>query len=127
MRHAIEDSEERELLTRAAPLAADLDFGINYFEPKQYRDLVYFFHQGKAISEALDSGEFTVERFIRVVRVREGSLLTLSELSRITGVPRRTLVDMAARSRFPAKWIGNKKLYNINDITKYLADHREGT
>ncbi len=127
MRHAVEDWEERELQKRAAPLAAGLDFGINYFEPKQYNDLVYFFLEGKAINEALECGQFSVEKYVKVARVREGCLLTISELARITNVPQRTLWDLAAKARLPFRRIGNKKLYNINNITAILADRRDGT
>ena len=124
MRHGLEDAEEKELMDRAAPLAASLTPGINYFEPKPYRDLVYFFLEGTATDAALESGKFTVARFVRIVRVREGSLVTLSELARITGIPRVTLWDLADRCRFPFKRVGNKKLFNIHDIRTYLSDRR---
>ncbi len=126
MRHAVEDAEQRELMKRAAPLAAELTYGINYFEPKQYRDLVYFLLEGKRAEEALDRGDFTVERFVRIVRVRDGQLMTVSELSRITKVPQKSLWRWVTKANLPHRSVGNKKLYNLKDIENILVTHREG-
>lgn len=127
MRHRLEDMEQKELLKRAAPLAASLDYGINYFEPKPYRDLAYFFLEGAKVDDALEAGTFTVERFYKIVRTREGSMMTVSELARVTGVPQKTLWRWVTNSDIPYRSIGNKKLYNIKDIESLLVTNRSGT
>jgi excisionase family DNA binding protein len=115
-RHGLEDADEKELLVRAAPLAAALTLGINYLPPKQFRDLAYFMLEGPAAFDAMELGQFIVQRLIRVVRVREGSLLTISELARIVKVNKSTLWRLVKRERLPFRQLGNKKLYNIEDI-----------
>lgn len=120
MRHATEDADEKALLDKAAPLAAKLRGGINYFEPQEFRDLACFFLEGRARRDALDEGTFSVMRKIQIVRVRVGNLLTVSELSRAIGIAQQTLWRWVSKSNLPFRTIGNKKLYNINDVQQHL-------
>lgn len=120
MRHAVQDADERKLLRRAAPLAAKLQSGKNYFEPKDFLDLVYFYLDGLAKDEAIACGTFNVQRRVEIVRAQVGNLMTLSELSRKTGVSQSNLWRWVSKANLPFKSIGNKKLYNLNEIEQLL-------
>lgn len=124
MRYAQEDVAEKELVSRALPLAAKLELGKNYFEPWEYRELVHLFLEGRARRDALSTGTFKVMKKVVLTRVREGELLTLSELSKVVGVPQQTLWRWVSSSDLPFRQIGNKKLYNLNEIKQLLLTYR---
>jgi len=123
-RHSVEDFDLKKLERRAEPLVLLIKPGRNWFMPRQFMDLCLYLLNEQQIAYALDSGRFVMggAEVIRTKHVDEARLITLGALSKLTGVPRRTLVDLAARCQVPFIRRGQKKLFHIDEIRQHLAE-----
>jgi len=126
MRHALEDSQERDFARRVEPLVAKLHVGYNYFEPEEFHDLACYFTEGRARTDAVNDGVFRVSKKVDVIRTGSGTLQTMTELSRNLGVARQTLQDWVGTLKLPHRFRGKRKVYNINELRRYLLGRREG-
>jgi hypothetical protein len=125
-RHALEDRDESRMLKSVAPIVAKLRQGRNYLEPAEFSDVLRFFADVVKDSDAaLAVGKFVVYGKLEIVRVREGGMVTLSDLARKTGVLQRTLYNWVAKADLPFKQEGRKKLYHLAEITALLESRRE--
>jgi hypothetical protein len=123
-RHSLENYDREKLERRVEPLLFLIREGRNWFMPRQFSDLCLYLLNEQQLAFALDTGRFIVgdAEVIRTKHVDESRLVTLGALSKMTGVARRTLVDMAARCSVPFIRRGNQKLFNIDEMRLYLAE-----
>lgn len=102
-----------------------LKSGKNYFMPADYVALVsyiYPYDQDNEREAAISKGEINLGRGVSAHKVPwlYGRCASLSDLSRISGIPRATLHRHVDRLNLPGQVIGQKKLYNIDMLRKVL-------
>lgn len=117
----------------AERMVCKLKPGDNYFTPDQYRAIVSYLYpndQEKERDQAIRDGSFsppldTGLRRINIVRVKwltEDRLVTLTDLSKKTGIPRKTLSDRIRQYKLVRQYRGKKVLYDIDALRERLKD-----
>lgn len=126
----------RESVDKAEKFVLMLKPGKNYFTPDQYRAIIFYIwpiDDDKARDIALAKDEFSPPlsvgaRRIVIVRVpwiREDRLVSLTDLSKLTGINRRTLDRKVSKLNVPVQLRGGKKMFNIESLREHLADKSE--
>ena len=127
------EDEIRKRMEVTEKLVTKLRPGENYFEPDQYREIVFWFWPidgDAARDKAIRDGRFSPPlssnlRRIDIVRVKflnKDRLFCVSDLARELKLERTKLVRLLHRLNMPAHVYKKQKLYNIDDLRERLAD-----
>lgn len=114
-----EDKAEKALCERAEPLIRNLERGVNLFEDEDFTALARYMLQEFERGQAEKRGTFTVGEI--VITRTEGRLISLSELSRETGIERTKLVRHVHKLKLNAVRSKSKRLYNMADLAEVLC------
>lgn len=127
-RHSMLEKRRKEAAAIAEPLLDDLQPGTHRLLPKQYRAVAFFLleDEPERLLKAYEDCEFKLllgnMKFEMVRKQKESDLITLSEFARNNNIPRQTLKDHAVRLGFNSFKVGNRKLFNIEDLNQILTD-----
>ncbi len=107
------EREVERLIDRLRP-------GINYYFPDQYQALLAYFYSEdeKTKFRYLAAGQFNLGAYVfyRVPFCPEKYLVTLSQLSKDTGIDRTTMVKRIHNRNLPCQLLGKKVLYDIRQL-----------
>ncbi len=121
----------RKTNEKAERMVAGMRPGNNYFTPDQYRAVIaYMYPYEEALRDKyLKDGKFSpnsnnIKRIdvIKVPWLTEDRLVSLKDLSKLTGIPYKTLWAKVRKTKVPKKLVNRKKLYNIDHLRAALSD-----
>ncbi len=110
---------------KAEDAIAGLRPGYNYLTSDQYGAVIQYIYSDdeRKRARAMLSGACKVGSGIELIRVdwlKREHMFSVSELSRMTGIPRKTIANRLARLNLPCQQEGSKKLYDIRMIRDCL-------
>jgi hypothetical protein len=127
-RYAQEDNELKRVTKVVEPLLKLLTSGQHYFGPEQFEALTrYFLIDRVPVTAALSDGKFTYGELtiIRVSKMTVSRMMSATMLAQTTGLPRRSVARLLAKSRLPHLRRGSEKLYKIEHVRDLLDKLRK--
>jgi hypothetical protein len=120
-----ESRHRRAVAKVAEPLLEGMpQTGTHHFPPEQFRALAQYLFEGEPqkLARALKRDRFKLLELEFVCRRGGGELITISDFAKNRGVPRRTIVDRAAKAGLVSKTSGLRKLYETVELNALLAE-----
>ena len=99
-------------------IVANLKPGKNYLSSEQYQGVCQWL--GIKMAQSGTTRYYGGIELVRADWLTENTLFTISDIARITGVPRMTVSDCAVRLKLCRQYRGKKVLYDINELRKAL-------